>query len=63
MFGDSLQYVNYIECATPDGQGQTDACKFAGITGYPTWDISGEKMSGEIPLETLSEKTGCALPK
>ncbi len=61
MFGDSFKNVNYIECATPDGQGQTDACKFAGITGYPTWDISGERMSGEIPLETLSEKTGCQL--
>jgi hypothetical protein len=61
MFGDSIQYVNYIECATEDGQGQTDACKFAGITGYPTWDISGEKMSGAIPLEELSQKTGCKL--
>lgn len=60
MFGDSFQHVNYIECADADG-GQTDACEFAGITGYPTWDINGEKIPGEMPLEKLSEKTGCSL--
>ncbi len=60
MFGDSIQHVNYIECADAKG-GQTDACEFAGITGYPTWDINGEKIPGEMPLETLSEKTGCSL--
>jgi hypothetical protein len=62
MFGDSFQHVNYIECADANG-GQTDACEFAGITGYPTWDINGEKVSGAIPLEQLSNKTGCELPK
>lgn len=61
QFGDSFQHVNYIECATADG-GQTDACKFAGITGYPTWDIGGEQIPGEMPFEKLSEKTGCSLP-
>jgi len=39
-FGDSFQYINYIECA--DGQnGQTQICKDNGITGYPTWEFPG----------------------
>lgn len=61
-FGDSFKYVNYIECADANG-GQTDACKFAGITGYPTWDIKGEQTPGAVPFEELSLKTGCPLPK
>ena len=62
LFGDSFRHVNYIECAAENG-GQTDACKFAGITGYPTWDVNGERTPGELALEMLSEKTGCELPK
>jgi len=60
MFGSSWQYVNYVECASSDG-GQTQACKDKGITGYPTWDISGEFLSGEISLQVLSDKSGCPL--
>lgn len=60
MFGDSWQYVDYIECSLPAGQGQTEECEEAGIEGYPTWEFEdGERLSGEVALEELAEKSGC----
>lgn len=64
MFGKSEKLLNYVECSTPDGKGQLQACKDKNITGYPTWEFSdASRLSGEIPLENLAEKTGCALPQ
>lgn len=64
LFGKSKDLLPYIECSTPDGNGKTQVCIDAGITGYPTWEFAnGERMSGEIPLATLAEKTSCALPQ
>jgi len=63
LFGKSEKYLPYIECSSPDGRKQLDICIEAGIKGYPTWEFSNtERLSGEIPLETLAEKTGCTLP-
>jgi hypothetical protein len=62
-FGSSIQYVNYIECSTPDRSGQLQVCKDAGINGYPTWEFSDKsRMEGKIALATLAEKSGCTLP-
>ncbi len=62
LFGKSIQYVNYIECSTPDGGAQTPNCIGAKITGYPTWEFKdGSRLSGLISLENLGEKTGCSL--
>ena len=64
MFGKSQKKLPYIECSTPDGKGQTAVCKDANIEGYPTWVFpDNTRLSGEIPLKTLSEKTSCALPQ
>ncbi len=53
----------YIECSTPNGQGQLKICADAGITGYPTWTFAdGSQLSGEQSFEKLAEKTGCAVP-
>jgi thiol-disulfide isomerase/thioredoxin len=61
-FGRSERLLSYIECSTPDGRGQTIECKEKGIQSYPTWIFAnGEKITGEIPLATLAEKTGCQL--
>ncbi|MDP2704998.1 MAG: hypothetical protein U1D31_00550 [Patescibacteria group bacterium] len=63
MFGRSMKKLPYIECSTPDGNSQLQACKDKGITAYPTWDFAdGERVTGTIPLDYLSEKTGCELP-
>ena len=63
LFGSSFQYINYIECATPDGKNQTQECADANIAGYPTYVFAdGTRLSGETPLSNLAVKTGCALP-
>lgn len=62
MFEDSWEYVNYVECSLPGGNGQTEVCQQEGITGYPTWEFAdGSRVSGAIPFEKLSYFTGCEL--
>ena len=62
MFGDSWEYVNYIECAISGGKGQTQYCEQAGIKSYPTWEFEdGTRTLGTMPLEQLSSITGCSL--
>lgn len=63
MFGSSVDLLPYVECSAPDAQSQLPICNEKKITGYPTWIFAdGSRLSGEIPLETLSAKTGCPLP-
>ena len=63
LFGNSAKLLPYIECSTSDGKQQLQICSDAGITGYPTWEFAnGERLSGEVELKVLSEKTGCELP-
>lgn len=58
-FGKSAKLLPYVECSNPD-KTQTDVCKDAGITGYPTWVFAdGTQASGEVPLQNLAEKTSC----
>ena len=62
LFGGSIEYVDYIECSTPDRRGQTAVCQQAGIESYPTWIFNdGSRLDGVLSMETLSEKTGCSL--
>jgi len=62
-FGSSAEYLTYVECSTSYGGEQTQACKDANIEAYPTWIFAdGTQLLGELPFETLSEKTNCALP-
>ena len=64
LFGKSKEFVPYVECSTPNGQGQLQVCKDANITAYPTWEFAdGSRVTGVQSLESLSEKTGCALPQ
>jgi hypothetical protein len=62
-FGSAAQYLPYVECSLPDQSGQTQACIDKGIQTYPTWYFpDGSSTTGEMSLETLAQKTGCALP-
>lgn len=62
LFGNSWNYVNYVECAVEDQpQVQTQACSDAGISGYPTWLINNEKYPGEQSLERLAQLSGCKI--
>lgn len=60
IFGNSFQYVTYVECAIPgDDSAQTPICIQNKIQGYPTWEINGEKNSGVKDINTLSSLSGC----
>jgi len=62
-FGDSFEYIDYVECAYLDREGQTPECSEAGITGYPTWVFgNGQRAEGEVKIEDLAKVTGCELP-
>lgn len=64
LFGSSVKLLPYVECSTPNGQGQIQACIDKKITSYPTWEFAdGSRLSEEIPLTQLAEKTSCELPK
>lgn len=63
MFGSSAKLLPYVECSTPDGQNKTQICIDKGIEGYPTWVFpDGSRLSGEVSLSTLAEKSSCILP-
>src|SRR3989344_6281233 len=63
-FGKSAKYLPYVECSTPDGQGQLSECSESGVQSHPTWQYpDGTRESGEITFERLAEKTSCVLPK
>ncbi|PYX75316.1 MAG: hypothetical protein DMG72_07635 [Acidobacteria bacterium] len=63
MFGTSFGNVPYIECGIRGQRGETQQCKDAGVTRFPTWKFpDGDVQERVFPLQELSEKTGCALP-
>lgn len=65
LFGDSFQYVNYVECEQTPGTSRgslTDTCKTAQIASFPTWIFAdGTRKTGEMTLAQLAEKSGCPL--
>jgi hypothetical protein len=63
LFGSSVKLLPYVECSTPDGNGQTQICKDNNIASYPTWEFADKtRLTGEVPLSQLAEKTQCTLP-
>jgi thiol-disulfide isomerase/thioredoxin len=63
-FGNSQKNLPYIECSTPDSNGQLQVCKDAKINAYPTWEFpDGSREEGELSISRLAEKTGCSLPE
>jgi len=49
LFGDSFQYIDYIDCDK-----DSKACQDANINGYPTWKINGQNYPGEQSIERLA---------
>ena len=63
LFGNSVSYIDYVECSDPGSRKMNQTCKDAKVEGYPTWKFKdGSSVSGEQSLEYLGEKTGCELP-
>lgn len=54
LFGNSFQYINYIDCDLKKGE-----CDEAEIEGYPTWVIDGEKYPGENQIFELAGLAKC----
>ena len=44
----------YVDCDI-----ETDRCRSAGVTGYPTWIINGRPYVGVQSVEALSAAIGC----
>jgi len=62
LFGSSVKFLDYVECSLANGQGQTQICIDKKIEGYPTWEFTdGSRLTGEIPLQQLADKTSCPL--
>ena len=63
LFGSSKRLLPYEECSTPDAMGQLQKCTDIGIQSYPTWMFADNSTStGELSLQQLADKTGCAIP-
>jgi hypothetical protein len=63
MFGSAAAELPYVECSTADGKGQLQVCIDEKVESYPTWKFAdGSRLTGEVPLATLAQKTGCVLP-
>lgn len=61
-FGDSFQYIKYVECALAVGNEPAQECKDAGIKVYPTWIFgNGERVEGEMSVEQLMQKSSCQI--
>lgn len=56
MFGESFQYINYVECTEKE-----QTCDDSGITGYPTWIIDEEVHTGVQPLHKLAGLSQCQI--
>ncbi|HEY4513502.1 MAG TPA: thioredoxin domain-containing protein [Candidatus Paceibacterota bacterium] len=64
LFGSSAKLLPYVECSTADAKGQTAACIDKKIKSYPTWEFAdGSRLTGELTLQQLADKTSCVLPQ
>jgi hypothetical protein len=64
LFVDGTDRLPYVECKDREAGTLLEACSDKGISGYPAWDFAdGSRLVGLQDLKTLSEKTGCPLPK
>lgn len=64
LFGqEAVKQLPYVECS-PDGLGAPIAkvCQDAGIEGFPTWEINGQRYSGVQSLQKLAELSGYTGP-
>jgi len=63
LFGDSFQYITYVECGIPGSRQITQECKQLGLKRTPTWIFAdGQRHEGKMELNDLSKQTGCPLP-
>ncbi len=62
LFEDGGQFLPFVEVTNPDRSRNTVGDQF-GIDRYPTWVFpDSTRLEGEQSLETLSERSGVAIP-
>ncbi|MBC8500679.1 MAG: peptidylprolyl isomerase [Nanoarchaeota archaeon] len=62
MFGDAWEHITYVECSIEGNpRAQTEICRNERISGYPTWEVNGQKHTGEQTLDNLAKLSGCVL--
>ncbi|MCA9374641.1 MAG: hypothetical protein R3B71_03880 [Candidatus Gracilibacteria bacterium] len=60
LFGDAMQYIDYIECDAGGENAQPELCTSNNITSYPTWIFAdGERLVGTQEIEVLASQAGC----
>ncbi|MGV8142397.1 MAG: hypothetical protein ACP5NS_02050 [Candidatus Pacearchaeota archaeon] len=63
-FGESFNYINYVECDPRGDNEQAELCISKSIDKYDTWEFAdGSRLISEPSFELLSEKTGCSVPQ
>jgi len=56
LFGaEAAKQLNYVECHPQGQNAQPQTCQAEGIEGFPTWEINGQKYSGEKTLQELAD--------
>ncbi len=64
LFGiEAFNYITVVECAEDGQDAKPQLCRDAGIEGFPTWEINGEKYSGARPLSELADLSGYTGPR
>ena len=63
LFGAAASRLPYVECSSGvQGTPQTEECRAARITTYPTWIINGQRLEEVLTLKQLGESTGFQPP-
>lgn len=62
QLGNSMKFINYVECSLPNKAGQTKICIDEAIEKYPTWHFApGDRVQGVMTPEQLALRSGCSL--
>lgn len=62
-FGDSMNYIVYVECDPRGENAQPETCDKAGVEAYPTFTFAdGTVLQGERDFQDFAALTGCELP-
>jgi hypothetical protein len=60
LLGDALSLITYVECDAKGTNPNPEACKAAGIQGYPTWQMPGKPdLTGSQSFGQLAVWSGC----
>jgi len=59
LFGkEAVKELTVVECAKDGKDNQYKLCQTKGISGFPSWEINGEILSGTRELNDLAVETG-----